>query len=105
MHVRLFLPLCHLGPAQLNPSAASVKLNLYEPASSNRNTAYSRKKGRDRLYRTAKVVQQTQKGRRAAPFLFRLTLSSGRAVPAPVKAESAGEQLQCCVIFAAVAFF
>jgi hypothetical protein len=56
MHARPCLPPCHLGPAQLIPSATSVPLNLYEPANRNQNAAYSeQKKGLDRLSRTPQI--------------------------------------------------
>ena|SRR5271156_6529688 len=56
-----------LSEAALPPEATSTpgtwpgqtlryfRIGEYEPASSNRNAVYSRKKGQDRLYRTAKM--------------------------------------------------
>ena len=44
MRVRPRLPPCHLGLAQLIPSATSAQLNLYELANRNQNMAYSEQK-------------------------------------------------------------
>jgi hypothetical protein len=49
-----------VGSTVAEPSATSVQLGLYEPASSNRNAAYSRKKGQDRLYRTYGKLQKDE---------------------------------------------
>jgi hypothetical protein len=44
MRARPRLPSCHMGPAQLIPSAISAQLNLYELTNRNQNMAYSEQK-------------------------------------------------------------
>jgi len=68
MRARPCLPPCHLGPAQLIPSATSAQPNLYELANRNHNMAYSGQQEGPRLYRTTLMYGKLPKGLRAVPL-------------------------------------
>jgi hypothetical protein len=56
------LPPCHLGPAQLIPSAASVQLNLYDLANRGHNMVYIEQKEGPGHFAVHPDVRQTPEG-------------------------------------------